>query len=210
MLSFLGFSQAKFGVQIGSNFGSTKNVYTNASITETTKYAAKAGFLIGGFAEISASKLITIRPELLFIQKGGTYTSTYLGVTYKDKFIGNYIELPVNVTFNFEVGSGTAYVGAGPSIAYGISGKYVSSSSDNSPVETVKIKFDGNKNPTDNNAHLKSLDMGLGILAGYKLSNGLSFNVEFNKGISNIDVEDNSTTKTAGFSLRIGYVFGNK
>lgn len=191
-VSSVSFAQINFGAQIGGNIA---NMKFDPSIGSPS---SKFGLSIGAVAEIPVSKSLNFRPELNFVQKGCTISE--YGVTLKTTL--NYLEVPLNFTYNVEAGSGNLFFGAGPSIGFGVSGKYSSGS------ESVSIKFDGNKDATDNNEHLKSIDFGFGLLAGYKMSNNLSFSLGYNFGLSDIDPYDGSTTKNNGIAIKIGYMFG--
>jgi hypothetical protein len=98
--------------------------------------------------------------------------------------------------------------GVGPSIAFGVGGKVKAESSGTS--DEVKVKFDGKTEDevTDDNLHLKALDLGGQIIAGYKLPSGFFFNVHYNFGLSNISPESEGTMKNNYFGFGIGYFFG--
>jgi hypothetical protein len=152
---------------------------------------------------------------LNFIQKGfeTEESETFMGVTYRDKsdVTLSFIEIPLNIVYNFPAGAGKFFVGAGPSIGFGISGKNKSTfeeTGEPTVKETIDIKFDGDKDATDNNEHLKSLDFGINLLAGYKLPMGLSFALGYTQGLSNLSPYDNTSLKTSGISLKIAYTFG--
>lgn len=111
------------------------------------------------------------------------------------------------------------FFGAGPAIGYGISGKYKFSSITTIPGFPTQnesgngnVKFDGKKDADisagDNNHHLKALDFGGNILASYKMSNGVYLNVGYTLGFSNLDPNPNSSLKTNGLSIKLGYMFG--
>ena len=98
---------------------------------------------------------------------------------------------------------------SGPSFAFGISGtEKAKDLVDNTEMSTT-VKFDGKKNDeaNDDKSHYKAMDIGFGLLAGYKLNNGLFFNINYSFGISNITAEPDLTAKNRGFSFKIGYMF---
>lgn len=53
----------------------------------------------------------------------------------------------------------------------------------------------------------KSMDFGLGLGAGYEMSNGLMFDARYNLGLSNIADYDNGDLKNTGFQIGLGYRF---
>jgi hypothetical protein len=209
LLSVASFAQVQFGAQIGGNLASGTSKYEEGSITVDQDLKSKFGFLVGAVAEMPISSAISFRPELNFIQKGAKYEETIQGITIKDEITLNYLELPLNFVYNFDAGAGKFFVGLGPSIGFGLSGK-AKYSETGFPEEEVDVKFDGEKNPTDGKRHLKAIDFGGNFLAGYKMANGLFINLGYTIGFSNIDPADNYTYKNNGFAIKLGYMFGGK
>jgi Outer membrane protein beta-barrel domain len=209
-------AQVKLGVQAGINAASFKDKFTSGNTTTTTKYKAKVGFTVGVFADISISDALVFRPGLNFIQKGGksTETRTLFGITtkYESTRTSNYLELPLIVVYKIAVGGGNIFVGAGPSIGYGLSGKdkAKATTGNTTQEQSASIKFDGKDNNTvnDNKSHLKALDFGGNFMAGYQLGNNISAKLSYSIGFSNINPDNNSSTKNKGFGFTVGYVFG--
>ena len=230
-VAFSAKAQISFGGQVGANFASAKvtDASSNPSTTETFK--TKVGFIIGVVAEIELSSGLSFRPELNFIQKGGKskFSDTKSGTGFTSTTTGegklslSYVQLAPNLVYNFEAGSGKVFVGVGPDISFGIGGKAKSNFTSTTtinfpgiPASTTtttsnsddKVKFDGKKNATDKDYHLKSLDFGLNVLAGYKLSNGAFISAGYTIGLSNIEPNDKQTFKNSGFNVKIGFMFG--
>jgi hypothetical protein len=224
-------AQTGFGFQVGGNLANVESEYTSGGATVKDDNKSKFGFLIGAVAEIPLTTSIYFRPELNFIQKGAKLsqnsTETSGGATFTSVATGeqtlNFIELPLNFVYMAPAGAGHFFIGAGPSIGFGISGKYEfdvtsTTSIPGFPPQTSTstgkgdVKFDGTKEEDvaagDENFHLKSLDFGANVLAGYKLSNGLSLNVGYTMGFSDLDPNDNSSFKTKGLTIKLGYIFG--
>ena len=206
-LSVASFAQVQFGAQIGGNLASGTSKYKEGSITLDQDLKSKFGFLVGAVAELPISGAISFRPELNFIQKGSKYEETIQGVTSKDEVTLNYLEMPLNFVYNFDAGAGKFFVGLGPSIGFGLSGK-VKSSITGFPDQESDVKFDGKKDATDDKYHLKAIDFGGNFLAGYKMANGLFINLGYTIGFSDIDPADNYTYKNNGFAIKLGYMFG--
>ena len=205
-------AQTTFGAHAGINGASFTDKTTSGSQTTTDKFDTKVGLIIGVNAEIPIASSLFFRPELNFIQKGGKLkqTEVVFGTTYTTdaKVTTNYLELPLNLVYKFN-GSGL-FAGAGPSIGYGLSGKANSKTTVGSSTteDNSDIKFDGKKNANDGKGHLKALDFGANFLVGYQFSNNLFLKANYTLGLSNISVEDNSTTKNTGLGFTIGYRFG--
>jgi Outer membrane protein beta-barrel domain len=209
-------AQVKLGVQAGINAASFNDKFTSGNTTTTNKYKSKVGLTIGAFADISISDALVFRPGLNFIQKGGkfTETQTFFGITtkYESTRTSNYLELPLNVVYKIAVGGGNVFVGAGPSIGYGLSGKdkAKATTGNTTQEQSASIKFDGKDNNTvnDNKSHLKALDLGGNFMAGYQLGNNIFAKLSYTIGFSNINPDNNSTTKNKGFGFTVGYIFG--
>lgn len=207
-------AQTTFGVQAGANFASYKAKYG----TFEEKGKSKVGFIIGAVADVDFGNSISFRPELNFIQKGGKVedTETNAGVTYTDNTEAtlSYIQLAPNFVYNIAAGTGKVFIGVGPEFAFGIGGKVKYTSSaigagvNETDSESQNVKFDGKKDATDDDLHLKGFDLGASAIAGYKLSNGAFISVGYTVGLQNISPEDNSSYKNNGFNVKIGFMFG--
>lgn len=203
------YAQVSFGIKAGFN---------NSGISGEGSDLSKrlSGFHAGGIADISLAENFSLQPQLLFIMKGAkseSYTETIAGVEIKypeQKLTLNYLELPVNFLYKHEAGAGSIFVGAGPYLGFGLSGKAKADGVD----EEGKVKFDGKKSEElgeeDENAmHLKRLDAGANFLAGYELKNGLLFSVNYSLGLTNLD-PDGSKSKNNYFGISVGYLFKTK
>lgn len=218
-------AQIVFGAQLGANLATLKSEFSSGGTTNKETGKTKIGFIAGVVANIPFSSSLSFRPELNFIQKGGKFnsTETNFGVTTvsKEELTLNFIEIPLNIVYSMPAGPGRFCVGAGPNISFGLSGKdkySYTSSGGGFPTQTTsgsdKIKFDGKKYadlpPSDNDIHLKALDFGANALVGYKLDMGVFLNIGYTFGFSNINPNPNSSLKTGGLSLKIGFAFGGK
>jgi hypothetical protein len=223
--SFGAYAQVSFGIQAGANLATLKSEFTFSGTTTKETGKTKFGIIGGVVANIPFSSALAFRPELNFIQKGGKFSSsqTNFGITTTstEEVSLNFIELPLNIVYSMQAGPGRFYAGAGPDISFGISGKdkYNSTSSGSGfPTQTssgkADVKFDGKKDSdlpaSDVDFHLKRLDFGADFLVGYKLNNGLYFNAGYTFGFSNLNPNDNSSLKTGGINIKVGFLFGGK
>lgn len=203
------YAQVSFGIKAG---------YNNSGVSgEGDEFSKRlSGFHAGGIADISLAENFSLQPQLLFIMKGAkseSYTETIAGVEIQypeQKLTLNYLELPVNFLYKHEAGAGSIFVGAGPYLGFGLSGKIKADGLD----EEGKVKFDGKKDSeVDENdeaaVHLKRLDAGANFLAGYELKNGLLFSVNYSLGLTNLDPDGNKS-KNNYFGVSVGYLFKTK
>ena len=210
--SFTATSQSTFGFQVGGNLASVK--YEDGSGKKEVN-DSRVGAIAGLIADFPMGPL-SFRPEINFIQKGFKNTSneSILGVDYKteDKWRLNYVEVPLNFVFNLPMGTGKVFFGLGPNFGLGLSGEAKSKLDigSNTSSKTVDVKFDGDKNATDAKIHLKRFDVGGNVLAGFQSDMGVTLNVGYTLGLSDIAPNDNSnsTLKNRGLTLKLGYMFG--
>ena len=105
---------------------------------------SKTGVTAGILTDIPGGKHFSFQPAINFVQKGSADKQTINGVTEKVTVSVNGIEIPLNLLFNSHGKTGNFFIGAGPSLAFGLSGKIKIDDGTNSLSQ--KIKF-GN---TDN------------------------------------------------------------
>lgn len=188
------YAQMTFGVKAGFS-------YANVSMENNAGKTGLPAFHAGVIGDISLAENFALQPQLLYSAKGfkGKASPTGDAFTYKL----NYLELPINFLYKHEMGAGKFFGGFGPYVAMGLSGK----------AEDVKIKFDGKKEAdlteTDEDWHLKALDAGGNIIAGYELKNGLLFSVNYSLSFTNQD-PDGAKTKNNYIGISVGYLFGKK
>lgn len=106
-----------------------------------------------------------------------------------------YIEIPINFVYYIPAGNGTVLLGAGPYAAYGVS---------------TRTKFqDYNESRSFDEAGMKAFDVGLNVMAGYKLANGFLVNAGYGLGLLNTSKETGSkySNKNRVLSFGIGYQF---
>lgn len=196
LIAIASFTQAqstRFGVTAGATLSTFQMKADNVSI----KSDAKIGFTAGVFADIALADNFSFQPGLNFTQKGGKFNSN-------DELFGDatltfsYLELPLNVLYKAPAGNGKFFAGVGPSLAYGLGGKAKADG------ESEDIKFGGDENEDD----FKPFDFGGNIIAGYELSNGLSFSLNFNTTLNNFSHDSDVKAKNTYFGLRIGYLLG--
>ncbi|HEY9706098.1 MAG TPA: porin family protein, partial [Allocoleopsis sp.] len=153
-------------------------------------------------ADVKVSNNFVFQPGLNFTQKGGKFNLSEVGLPGSGDvdFVLNYIEVPLNVLFKTKAGSGNFFIGAGPSLSFGMSGK---AKLDN---EEEDINFGSNEQNDD----YKPFDFGGNIVAGYQLSNGVFIAINYNATLNNIDTDSDITTKNKYFGIRLGYILGKK
>lgn len=217
-------SQAHFGILAGGNVSITQYERNDDDdLTNKPRFGVVAGFI----ADVPMGPL-SFRPEINFIQKGfkNENTDTDLGITTVsvDKSRFNYVEVPLNFVFNVPVGASKVYFGLGPNFGLGLGGNREIKSTATSGLGTIQsttkydVRFDGKENDlnsfNDRKYHLKRLDFGGNVLAGFQSSMGLFVNLGFTLGLSDISPNSSDSDnfefsqKNHGVHLKLGYMFG--
>jgi Outer membrane protein beta-barrel domain len=198
-------AQISFGVQAGA-------VLSKPSVKQTTDFGeikpeSKFGFSGGLIADVPfGDEPLRLMPELKFVQKGVKYdfSAEVFGQTFKLEGNSNinYIELPVNLAYAFNMGKNKLFLGAGPYAAVGLSGRSTGKSSVNGePAEETdeKIEFGSDEDQT------KKFDYGGNIMAGYFMNNGVMLKLNYSRGFANLSNEADSKFRNQYFGLTIAY-----
>jgi hypothetical protein len=189
---------ARFGFSAGATLGSQSTKASGITINSDSK----AGFTIGVMSDVSISESFSFQPGLNFTQKGGKFDLSDFGIPGASgdaTYNLNYVEVPLNVVFKANAGNGKFFFGAGPSLGFGVSGKLKAGS------DEEDVNFG-----SDSQDDLKPFDFGGNVLAGYELSNGLFFALNYNTTLNNLSTENDITTRNRYFGIRIGYLLGGK
>lgn len=162
---------------------------------------AKPSFYIGAVSNIKLSNLFSVQPGLIYVNKGTKYDVNITeenGKTIRveeGSFSLSYFEVPVNILANFSLGNGKFFVGAGPYVAYALSGsrKLVDFKED--------IKFGSNEEI------FRRMDFGLNSLVGYQLSNGINIHGGYGIGLYEISKSSNVKIKSNLLCVGLGFNF---
>lgn len=208
MLSFAAATasaQTSFGVKAGGNMS-----FLNYKIEEGSQNVkwngSRVGFQVGGVAQIGIAENFAIQPELLFMMKGVNKMDVEELGDVKLNIKTFTIDMPI--TFIYRTNG--FFGGIGPNLSFGLSSKMKVDGNDDVEYDLYEKNSDGEEVIFSQ----KRFEAGANILAGYKLKNGLSFSLNFVKGLTNLseyndDLEDASIkTKSSYIGLSVGYFFG--
>lgn len=189
-------AQVKFSPKVGLNL----STITLKSMGISFDPKVFVGFNVGVVSEITLSGNLKLQPGILYSAKGSKYSVIVFGVTEKVEIKPNFIEIPINAAYKFDLGSAKLILNAGPYFAYGIGGKIKSGG------ESVDISFGSGENND-----MKPFDCGLNIGAGIEIANFL-FSANYEFGFTNLAPvkTDNTEMKIKVFGLSIAYLFGGK
>jgi hypothetical protein len=211
VLATAGFSQTRYGIQVIGNAGSAS---FNAEGLEGFKKPMKVGFGAGVVADVNLSDKFNFRPSLNFLQKKAAVEYQTPDLPGKDFSINstlNYLEMPLNLVYKIPVGASTAYIAAGPSIGYGISGKlkakgWLASEEGEEPGEIIEVNesVDAFKKEDNEGGGFKRVAVSLNASAGIEFQNGLYINAGYLAGLSNLVKEE--SYKSKGILLTVGFM----
>ena len=107
-----------FGVIGGVAFASFNGSDADLSSVGFDK-GSSTGFLGGFFADIPAGKSLVFEPELLYVNKGATYSLNVTGASGDLSLNLDYVEIPILLRYNFRPAGGP-YVLIGPDVAFNV------------------------------------------------------------------------------------------
>ena len=212
------FAQVSFGVKAGfsaATMSMKQEISGGASIKSPSK--TLPAFHAGVIADIGLAKGLYLQPGLFYSAKGVKVDQTVpVGMEQVDisaKIKLGYLELPVNLLYKLPLGPGKLFFGAGPYVAYGITGKATASSPLLQGDVETDVKFgspDGTLDSAGTTAYVKAFDAGANFIAGYELKMGLLFSVNYSLGLTNTSPYPGESQKNRYFGVSVGYLFNKK
>ncbi len=161
---------------------SVANLSTDAFNTSTHR-----GFAAGGFVAIEINDLLSIQPEVMFVQKGSRFGEDGQEVSVNL----DYVEVPILVVFTLQTsGHVTPFVYAGPSFG---------------ATTSAKAEMDGEEEDLDD--EVKGGDVLIVFGGGVDIS-GFTIEARYEAGVSTI-AELGDDTKTSAFMVLAGFSFGS-
>jgi len=154
-----------FGARIGMNVA-------NIGGDPKPEMDAKLGFKAGIVADFPLADNIYLEPGLYFSPKGAKKEYSVLGVTSKTYCNLNYVEIPINGVYKFEVNSNFAVRGhVGPYFGFGILGKTKTKVDGKVDKESKVSNFkDGHNKYDEPHNDYSKFDFGLNFGAGIEFS----------------------------------------
>lgn len=218
-LAISGITKAQLGVRAGFNAYSLiskdrndNELYDNPRLNP--------GFHVGVTYDYLIGKDFYVQPAVLFSTKGYRVKRVEDYSSVESYMTPYYVEVPVNLLYAPRLGKGRLLLGAGPYIAYGISGRGQSfiKTVENGEIKRADQKadlqfLDDLNDRTDGKfVYGKALDYGIQVLEGYEFNERLSFQVNAQLGLANLHPSDNgiksaNKLKNFGLGISVGYIF---
>jgi Outer membrane protein beta-barrel domain len=195
-------NKTTFGIRAGVNF---QNINGKNESDDKLENDLSTGFHAGVNAEIPVGTGTYIQPGVLYTMKGAKKFE-YRDNSTVDKVKLSYIDIPINFIYKPVLGTGNMVLGFGPYVGFGIGGKVENGSSE------VDIEFTDSRAVSDA-YKFKRVDAGANFLAGYEFSNKLSFQLNAQLGLVDINPEisgqsdDQTNWRNTGWGISLGYRF---
>ncbi len=167
-----------WGLKAGVNFPN----YRFSTPSSATESASTTNFHVTAFLDAPiATDWFYIQPGVSLQGKGAELTNSQFGRVTENTM---WIEVPVNFVAKFPTSAGSFFVGAGPYVAFGISGNRKYDKDVTGGLTTRDFSF-GSSNT------LKTTDFGLNFIAGFQLTNGLMIHGGYGMGLTDIRGSNN-------------------
>ncbi|MBT1710183.1 outer membrane beta-barrel protein [Fulvivirgaceae bacterium PWU5] len=194
-----------YGQTIIPKAGITLSTFGGDDAGDDTK--SKIGFTLGAGLNLPLGDgMFSLQPELNYVQKGAKaeYVDEDFNEDVTEKLTLGYLEIPVLVKVTF--GEATKfYVNAGPSVGFGLGGKYKVEVGDES--EDVDVKF-GDGDDEDKYYIEKGTDIGLQLGAGVIVAEKVMIDIRYGLGLTDlyddVSMKNNVFQFTVGIPLSIG------
>lgn len=204
----LSFAQVDYGFKVGATHATTNNMSTADS-----RYIN--GYQFGGFADVKLSKNLSVRPGLQFTQKGHNIESNIQGgpsfvFYFQNRLALSYLEIPVDIMYSLPLSKAVKlYLGAGPTIGYGIAGKNRVISIRGEAANNYEALVE--KNNVFDNPNTRRMDIGANLTAGVEFKN-IFIGTSYNHGFINTFKSDpaNNIDKNRTFALSVSYFLKRK
>lgn len=208
-------AQAQDGVSFGLRAGvDFQNINGKNFFGDNLENDLVARYHAGINVELPLAPGFHLQPGLLFTTKGAKGTDNFLGQNVTTTVNLSYIEVPVNLLFKPELGTGRMLLGFGPYVAFGVGGKATTESGGVSGEVDIEFKNEVDEGDPEGVFYAKRVDSGANLLVGYEFMGGLSFQLNAQLGLADINPEDRTITekdetsfKNTGFGLSLGYRF---
>jgi len=170
------------------------------------------GYHAGLLATISHGDF-DLQTGLVYIKLGGNDISTASpapSVVSQEygHLILNYINLPVNITYNFKIPGGKLFFGGGPYMETGIAGKYTSTytgTESNGATTTGSRSYGVGFGSSTTNP-----SFGINVMGGIHLNNRISFSAGYEFGLTNESYNAIFIAKNNAFKISASYTLFKK
>jgi hypothetical protein len=187
------------GIRGGVNF---QNINGKDFLGNDLENDLITGFNVGVMGEAAIAPTFYFQSGLLYSVKGAQSSSdSFLGISGTNTVKTGYLEVPLHFVFKPALGNGHFFLGFGP---------YVNTTD-------WKVEFTKTVEPSDSDEafYQKRFDAGGNLFFGYEFAGGLSFQLNTQLGMVEINPEysginEKSKWNNTGFGVSAMYRFGPK
>jgi len=172
----------KFGVKAGLNL-------SNIVGDDVEDADMKAGLYFGGFLNTPLNDNLSFQPELLYSRQGWKVDGDGADLSIKT----SYINIPLLLKMSLGAAD-KVHIYAGPQLGFLV--KAEAEAEEGDVTGTVDIKDE-----------LKNFDFSLNFGLSFDVSDNMSLDVRYNRGLSKLDDVDDSKAYNSGFQLGASYSF---
>ena len=186
-----------FGIKAGVNFPKYNFSGDNAAYQTNSS----TNFHVTAFLDAPIlTDYLYIQPGVSLQGKGAKFAEgSFLGNDYELTQNTMWLEVPVNLVAKLPTGyTGNFFIGAGPYLGFGLSGKYKASGDDGSIESDFKF---------GNDEDMKGVDFGLNFIAGYQLNNGLMIHGGYGLGLTDLTPDGGGDAKQTNRVWTVGLGF---
>lgn len=199
-----------FGIRAGFDMQNISGIDQSGNETNNS---LTPGFNVGVTVEIPLAPSFYLKPGLLFSTKGAEKDQQRFGERVTGTLKTSYLELPVGLLYKPILGNGNLIVGFGPYFAIGVGGSADYESGGATESFDVRFQNTVETSDPDNAEYLRPMDAGANFIVGYEFENRLSFQVNAQLGLTDINPRyeelsnDETSLKNVGFGVSLGYRF---
>lgn len=192
---------AQIGVRISTNIA---NFNVSEDLGEDEELNYKVGFGLGVYYKVALDENLSFQPEINYVQQGAKNSGEVIGLSFKNVFKFNYIQIPILAKYQFgDPDRFNFFVEGGPYVGFGLGKAKVESCFDGD-CDVDEISY-GNSDDDD----IKNPDFGIQIGGGININSKLSFDIRYVYGIQNLinESDEDDFLRNTAFNIGVGYSF---
>lgn len=201
------------GIRAGVNF---QNINGKDFLGNDLENDLITGFNVGVMGEAAIAPTFYFQSGLLYSVKGAQSSSdSFLGISGTNTVKTGYLEVPLHFVFKPALGNGHFFLGFGPYVGFGLNGTAKIESGGNTTEWDVEFTKTVEPSDSDEAFYQKRFDAGGNLFFGYEFAGGLSFQLNTQLGMVEINPEysginEKSKWNNTGFGVSAMYRFGPK
>ncbi len=186
-----------FGARVAGSLTNLKIVAVDSdaisdAAEDNSKTTSKVGFELGGIAEIMLNDQIAVAPEFNIATAGGIMKGKDMDGYWTDTISLTYIQVPFMLKYYLNE---NINVNAGPQVGLLMTATDFFQQEGYTDLDNLKPK-------------LKTTDFGINLGAGYKMENGLFFDLRYYMGLTGLLANTHwENLKNRGLKFGVGYFF---